>query len=779
MMSMSETKAILVAEPPASTAQKTWTALKLRGILFLTVLVSCGAVSAYRVETPVVRREGVSVAQFSSARAMKHVQAISANPHPLGTVAHDVARDYIVGELARIGLEPQIQKTVGVSQQYRSAASLQNILARLKGSASGKAVLLVAHYDSFPTSRGASDDGAGVAAILECARALKSLPALRRDVIFLFTDGEEAGLLGAGAFVKEHPWARDVGVVFNFEARGTSGPAIMFETSDRNGWLIGNFAAAASDPVADSVSYEIYSHLSNDTDFTVFKKAGYSGLNFAFINHLSAYHSLLDNPGNLDPASLQHEGDYLLQLAQRFGNAPADDPRQANAVYFDFMGVFVHYPGQGAAGLLAIASLLFAIYIFIGTRKQFLGGLKLLTAAGAMAAATAAALFTAWAVSWVIVALQSRLAFIKSGLLYNSGLYVGGLAALGLACAMAIYAYFSKRLDASNLAAGGVIAWFLLLWVASILWPSASYLLLWPLIFTLLAWIAIFSFRKLQPVDGNVLLLVPGFLSTMLVAPILYKVFTAFAADSVLIVTCGLALLLGLLSGLLGSMDVPRFTGLAGALASAGSILLIAALATSGYDNHHPKFDSLFHALDSDTGSQVWATFDKDSDQWTSQVLFPSAHSGQLAGFFPGTARVFLQSLAAMAQQPSPVLNVLENKRTNTGRELKVRVISPRHAPIVWISFDRNVPVKDVMVNGKQMYAGPGEGRGIVYYAVPPEGLELSFETDSTGTVRLDVKDVAYDLLKQAQTLSPRPQGIIPAAVQFNDSTIVKKTFVL
>src|SRR5205814_9841659 len=95
---------------------------------------------------------------------------------------------------------------------------LENIVCRLKGTSQEKAVLLVAHYDAVNAGPGASDDGVAVAAFLEAARALKSLPQLKRDIIFLFTDGEEKGLQGARAFVSDPSWSQDVGIVLNFEA---------------------------------------------------------------------------------------------------------------------------------------------------------------------------------------------------------------------------------------------------------------------------------------------------------------------------------------------------------------------------------------------------------------------------------------------------------------------------------------------------------------------------------------------------------------------------------
>ena len=77
---------------------------------------------------------------------------------------------------------------------------------------------------------------------------------------------------------------------------------------------------AASHPVANSLSYEIYKRLPNDTDLTVFKHAGYSGLNFAFIEGVINYHHATDTLQNLNRGSLQHQGDYAVELARWFGN---------------------------------------------------------------------------------------------------------------------------------------------------------------------------------------------------------------------------------------------------------------------------------------------------------------------------------------------------------------------------------------------------------------------------------------------------------------------------
>jgi acetylornithine deacetylase/succinyl-diaminopimelate desuccinylase-like protein len=187
----------------------------------------------------------VPPSEFSSGRAREYLKAIAVTPHPIGSPAHAVVRDYILSELSKMGVEPQVQKTTAINSHWDPpyhAATVQNIVAKIQGTANTRAVLLVAHYDAAPNSLGASDDGAAVVSLLETLRALKASAPLKNDVIFLATDGEEVGLLGATAFVQQHPWARDVGVVLNFEARGDNGPSIMFQTSDANGWLIDGLA---------------------------------------------------------------------------------------------------------------------------------------------------------------------------------------------------------------------------------------------------------------------------------------------------------------------------------------------------------------------------------------------------------------------------------------------------------------------------------------------------------------------------------------------------------
>ena len=213
---------------------------------------------------------------------MRHVEAIAARPHAMGMPDHDRVRDYIVAQLTTLGIKPQIQATTAVGTRYQSAGRVQNIVAWLPGTNSGgKALLLAVHYDGVPAAPAASDDAAGCAALLETLRALRARKQpLANDVIALFTDGEEAGLLGAAAFVREHQWAKDVAFVLNFEARGTTGRSYMFETGPGNRDAV-SMLRAAGDVTAGSVFTTVYRALPNDTDLSELSLLGIPALNFA------------------------------------------------------------------------------------------------------------------------------------------------------------------------------------------------------------------------------------------------------------------------------------------------------------------------------------------------------------------------------------------------------------------------------------------------------------------------------------------------------------------
>ena len=437
---------------------------------------------------------------FSAARAFVHVQAIAREPHPIGSPADAIVRAYITNQLWSLGLRTESQGFVAGARA--GGAHGVNLMARLPGLANADpghktpALALVCHHDSVPTGPGAADDGSGVATLLETARALKSGPPLRNDVLFLFTDGEEAGLDGAQAFVGAHPWMREVGFVLNFEARGVNGPVFMFETGKGNGRAIAEFAKAAPRPVANSLMYEIYRNMPNDTDLTVFKHAGVAGLNFGFIGDPKRYHSPTDDPAHLDRGSLQHDGSYALSLARQFGNIDLNGIQTSDAVYFDLLGrTLVHYPAAWAVPMAGAGVLLFLVVAWrkVRSAQASLGHIVLAWVVAGVNLALVWAFFR-YDLHWLNKAWKTAPAWW--GAFLETPYFV---ASMGVTICLnsVLYLLLRKRIAPASFALGGLFSWVLLALGTAIMAPGASYMTLLPLVFGV---VGVAMSRK--PADG-------------------------------------------------------------------------------------------------------------------------------------------------------------------------------------------------------------------------------------------------------------------------------------
>jgi Peptidase family M28 len=497
----------------------------------IVLVIVTALLVVYRLTPPRPVAVNAPLTEFSGERALKHLMVIAQKPHPLGTSEHAAVANYIQNELTALGLSPEVQQTTAVT----------NILVRLKGTSDEKAVLLVGHYDTVPVSPGASDDGSAVVAILETLRALKSSQPLRNDVIALFSDGEEVGLLGAKAFAYQHPWAKDVGVVLNFEARGSSGPVIMFETSDQNGWLIKEFAKAAPHPAANSLAPAIYALMPNNTDLTVFKEAGLAGLNFAYITGLNHYHSPLDNLTNIDHRSLQHQGLTALALTRHFGNLNLNSAAaQENEVYFDVLNsAIVYYSEQWVVPLAVLVCLSFVVLVAFGFKNRHL------TPYGLFIGLMVVPLSVISTV--VIVSLMSELMRAVSTGENNFDLVLSMV--ITISVLLVVNAKFSQ-VGISNLIAGGYLWSLLLLVLTSLFLKGGSYLFTWPLLFNLGALGFVLARKRPEIFSIKHLVLqvagaVPGII---LFSPLVYLTSVAFTSRSIgaLIAIAGtMVLLLG------------------------------------------------------------------------------------------------------------------------------------------------------------------------------------------------------------------------------------------
>ena len=721
--------------------------------------------------------------EFSSERALIHVRAIAAIPHPLGSPADGAARNYLVAQLTLLGLQPQIFSSVGFDPTARLiiAGKTNDVVGRLPGTASGPAIILMAHYDSVYPASGAADDASGVASILEILRALKHGPPIQRDIIVLFTDGEEEGLLGAEAFAHSHPWVKDAGLILNFEARGNHGPSLLFETSHNNRPLIGAVARVAPYPIGSSLFYELYKILPNDTDFTVFRPAAIPGLNFAFGEGLEAYHSPLDTPDHLSLASLQHHGSYGLALTRHFGQLDLAGLRnsQGDDVFFDWFGSrLVAYsqhwvlPGQILITLLFAMALVLAFRRPEFSKQRFLFGLLACLAILILLVAAVAAVW--WIISFVLAGRRivgdspSNLFLLSALMLFAASV---GVLLIG---------FFRRRLRTQELSLAALSLWFVLSWLLALKISSGSYLLFWPLLFGLLGNVASNLGNKstTHPSTTQWIGNLPALAAAILLfAPVIYLVYIFLTLQMISAVASALLLGLFLLISLptLGGSSVASRGWASGLLAVAALACLGCGVALSGYSSEHPRPDSIVYSLNADDNSAVWISYDRKPDDWTRQFLGTNLQAARpLPNYLAGLARPLISASTPAVPLPPPLIENVEHKQEGGLHRLKLRLRSQRKAETLYLRFPDNVQPVAVKVAGRDVPVHKGSRFGLNLYAMGDEGVELELTVQAPSALSFWVMDRSYGLPVNAK---PRPSNIIGG--DGSDVTYVSRKYVL
>ena len=302
----------------------------------------------YDYAKPAVLDANAAATAFSAGRVEATLARVLGPeiPHPVSSDENANVRARIQKEFAALGVKTTTYKAFTCNAWrgfgFIPCATVIDIIADVVPG-EGKAIVLLAHYDSVPAGPGASDDESGVATVLETARALRARGGKSlHPVIAVITDGEEAGLLGANAFLEKPALKARVGAVVNVEARGTRGRSLLFQTSPGDSKLIDLYAKAVPFYATSSLYAEIYRLLPNDTDLTLFIKQGFTSFNFAFSENVADYHTPLDRRENLSPLTLQEQGDNMLGVVtsalEQTGYAGL---KGGDDVYLDIFGAMV------------------------------------------------------------------------------------------------------------------------------------------------------------------------------------------------------------------------------------------------------------------------------------------------------------------------------------------------------------------------------------------------------------------------------------------------------
>jgi hypothetical protein len=750
-------------------------------IAVITLAVAAAVVAVASLQAPAPVDASAPATAFSAERAAAHVRALAAAPRPGGSPGHAAAEAYLTQTLTALGLETGVQRTTVCVQLgvLLRCGRVANVYARLRGDGTPGALLLAAHYDSVAQSPGAADDASGVATLLETARALRAGAPLKRDVVFLFTDLEEDLLLGAAAFIREHPWRHEVALALNFDARGNRGPSVLYELPPKSGELLTQLAAAIPHLTSTSFMTTLSRVLPNGTDALALASGAIPTLSFAFVDGYAAYHRATDTPAALSAGSLQQHGDYAISIVRTLGATPTLQLGHRDLVYFDVAGkVLVRY-SYGVAYVLALLSwvwLLLTIHVArrAGTfdRSAFL-----------RSAALSLALLVACAVVVIVLrALGQRLLTPYRLAVHQHAFDV---AYVGIAFAIVFCA--SGRIRAPSAVLGQLALWLIATTMTVLFAAGMSFVFQWPLAFYLAAHIALGAPAQRTPTRllAAALLAWPAW---FLLAATVYTLQVAVGGDMPAVPPLVVVWALLGAAPLVAALPLPTRRSFAvAALALAG---VVAMLVVARSDRATPQPDSLVYALDADDNSAAWVSYDGRPDSFTAQRLGSSPRLGPKPALDPDTARLLWQPTAPFAL-PAPQATLAEQHASDRGRTLVLQLHSPRAArslslwqtagpPITAIRVDQQPPVSLMRFSPELdrlalKLLGASDRFSVQLDALGPSGVRIELDIAGGAQVELTLLDCSDGFPAALAPPQPRTQLQFPAPS--SDETWVRQTY--
>jgi hypothetical protein len=790
------------------------------GLLILAGFIIISLINFRISNPPEVVSGDSSEYVFSAERAARHLTPIASFPNPTGTSANDYAREYIIQQIEALGLEAEIQTTLWYHEGRM--ARLGNVMTRLQGSGTGRAVLFMGHFDTVASAPGASDNAAAVVTLLELIRLLQHHPQMINDFIFLFPDAEEYGLLGAQAFLAEHPWAGDIDVVVNLEAMGTSGPSMLFETGEKNLEVIRLFASAVPFPYGYSLAVEIYNRMPNATDFTVFLRAGYQGLNFVYIANSFDYHTQGDNIENTDLRSIQHHGEHAAALAIALGNHSLELESDQNAVYFNTLGFgFAVYPFSWVPVIAIILVLMIVILLIAAFSFKIINPWKMLAAFISFAVLILlhfelfnyiteiifsffkgndsrlviyrqqyvvmgfllmAAAFSAF--YYHIITKGVRLTQLMPLLLLGLMLMIWsgsfGWIRFLVAFAIALWLLLAHRLPMilADLWSGIIIFLALLTVIASVVFRGGSYLFTWPLAFSIIPFAMVLFSKKETPAGlGSVLLLLLFALPAIAWFPIHISEFTwAMSVRQAGIAMIFAALLFGFLAPHLYLMIRYRPWVLPSIIAAAGLAIVIVGVSTSSYNERYRRNNLIVFVSDANNQQTFWMTYDDRVDEWTAQFLGSEPDTLPLERIIPYSRATVLGAESSLPLLPATSVIVIADSISNGERILVLEISPGSPGSEIWMYISAGQGSVSMAYEELGRHELPRIGQTDwhrLLYLAPEEAFAITFYSQPEDEFLLHVNEVEFWGETPPFEFEPRPLHMMSRA----DRSINSKYF--
>ncbi|MBT8305241.1 MAG: M28 family peptidase, partial [Bacteroidia bacterium] len=597
-----------------------------------------------------------------------------------------------------------------------------------------------------------------------------------------------------------HPWAKDVGLVLNFEARGSGGPSYMLiETNGGNANMIREFKEANPDyPVANSLAYSIYKMLPNDTDLTVFRRDGnIEGFNFAFIDDHYDYHTANDSYDRLDRNSLEHQGSYLMPLLHHFSEANLNNLKsQDDDIYVNMpiLGM-VAYPFAWIFPMLIIVVLLFVGLLYYGIHKRKLNSLKILQGFIPLLISLFSVIVIGYVLWELLKSLYPEYAEMEHGFTYNGHTYIAAFIMLALAICLWVYHKFYNPKNAANLLIAPLVLWLAILALVAFNLQGASFLII-PVGFGLLSLFVLM--RQKEP--SLVLMALLAFPMLFIMAPMLKMLPVGlgfFMGDSdgiqfsMKIVSMVLVVLMfGLMVPVFGFFRHKNRWALGVLVISI--ILLLSANFNSNFTEENPKPNSLVYSWNADDDSAIWATYDNMLDDWTMNYLGddPDQVNNGSENFASkyGSGYTFTKK-AIVKPISAPYVDVKSDTVIGDFRHINLYISPQRPVNRMELFADRSVIFKDFNINGVDVYKKNKDAnafnnrwrnRLFSFYVSDNDPLILEFSVPKDQKTVMTLYEASFDLLTNPLfTVPKRQDNMMPKPFVLNDAVLVKKTITI
>ncbi len=745
---------------------------KTAGLLSFFCIAFISWLSYQQLNTPEPALPGYATDSYSAYRSIEHLKIIAKEPHSGGTVAHRKVRNYIYDVCKRNGLNVKVYNDTGLRTfgSTTIAGDVFNILAKLPGTNSSKAILVMAHYDSQPNTPGAADDGSGVASMLETIELL-SKRNLKNDIYFLFTDLEEVGLLGAEAFVNSNNELNEVGMILNYEARGNSGASFTFETSAENGWIVKEFNQAVNKPLANSLAYEIYKLMPNDSDFTMFRDTQISGLNTAFIDGYSYYHSAADTPQNINLESLQHQGDLMLQMITHFGQLDLTNTKSEDAIFFSMFNWMVIYPAYLDWPLIVLIIGLFITILIINLRQEKITISNLFKGSLIYLLVIVLAMLLVWLLNLLVISFNPHYTNFYSSNFYNATVYLWLIIGACLISYNLINQSLLKSISTNSRLLGGLLIHAILILVLKRFVPTGAFILYIPIVPTLLI-VLYESFNKeMSSILRSVLpTVLPTVLPLLLWAPFIYFLFVVFS-HSLPFASAFFVVLLFPYLGYFRSYFVHVSPNL---LTYIGIILMLFGFfwgqVTSTYDQKQPLQTQLSYALNLDDNKAFWVSSQKYKDEFNGKYI-QSNEKQTLSEIYPNSSRMYWKDNAPILDVQTAEFIVLSDTVINGFREVNLN-IKPDQKTTYFTLF---LPTDAYYSKVNERIISESTSKNLWYYAPSTQGCNVTIVTNSKETIDMTFIESKLKIAPSLLTF-PLPDDYIYGTGRLSNNMLIKKT---